>query len=291
MRAPNLAVIIAFIIILCQPLAAEDVSSNTDLNQTSPTNSAPQDRLNQLLTEAQNGNVEAMYNYACTLINTKGDEDAAIQWMKKAADLGHLQALEFCGTLLYAADDPDQSQGAINYLSRAAEQGSILAHGILGNIYYDGTAGAEVDYIKSFKHFKVCANAGAPLSQGMLAHLYLNGLGTPKNSSLARKWAQEAAKQDNWQGQYILAVLYQFGEGDLPQDPVLAYAWYNLASTKEGKADVEDDAPARKYRDELGYDMTPAQVKEAQQLSSSWKPGQLLMRTKPYPRVSIRKKK
>jgi len=60
--------------------------------------------------------------------------------------------------------------------------------------------------------------------------------------------------------------MYRKGQG-VPQDYVQAHMWVNLAAT-QGRED------ARKARDILAFQMTPAQIAEAQRLAREWKPKQ-----------------
>jgi hypothetical protein len=70
--------------------------------------------------------------------------------------------------------------------------------------------------------------------------------------------------------QFELARLYAKGDG-VRHDPVLAYAWYNVAI-------MSGHYPAGKPRDALVKTMNADEIAEAEQLSSMWKFGQLIRR-------------
>ncbi len=74
------------------------------------------------------------------------------------------------------------------------------------------------------------------------------------------------AQQGHAGAQYNLGQMYRKGQG-VPQDYVQAHMWVNLAAT-QGRED------ARKARDILAFQMTPAQIAEAQRLAREWKPKQ-----------------
>ena len=58
--------------------------------------------------------------------------------------------------------------------------------------------------------------------------------------------------------------MYENGDG-VPQDYVIAHAWYNLAIGLQGP-----ESP-RKKRDKIAEQMTPAQIDEALHLAREWK--------------------
>ena len=80
----------------------------------------------------------------------------------------------------------------------------------------------------------------------------------------ALKPLTECVKQGNAFAQYNLGLMYAHGLG-VPKDDVKAYKWWNLAA-------AEGDAGAKKNQAIVERKMTPAQIAEAQKLSSEWKP-------------------
>ena len=80
-----------------------------------------------------------------------------------------------------------------------------------------------------------------------------------------KEW-RPLAEQGHARAQYNLAVAYMKGQG-VPQDYAQAYMWVNLAVV-QGRED------ARKARDILAEQMTPAQMDEARRLARKWKPNQ-----------------
>ncbi len=77
-----------------------------------------------------------------------------------------------------------------------------------------------------------------------------------------KEW-RPLAEQGHARAQYNLAVAYMKGQG-VPQDYAQAYMWVNLAVV-QGRED------ARKARDILAEQMTPAQMDEARRLAREWK--------------------
>ena len=83
----------------------------------------------------------------------------------------------------------------------------------------------------------------------------------------AVKWFQVAAAHGYSNAQYDLGAAYANGEG-VPQDTVLAYMWFNLAS-------ASGDKDAKEAKETISGRMTREQIAEAQKLSREWKPGGL----------------
>jgi TPR repeat protein len=63
---------------------------------------------------------------------------------------------------------------------------------------------------------------------------------------------------------WLLSLGWRPTEG-VPEDYVQAYKWWNLSA-------AQGDATAIENKEKLRKLMTPAQIAEAQRLSSEWKP-------------------
>jgi len=109
---------------------------------------------------------------------------------------------------------------------------------------------------------------GSAKAQYTLGVMYATGDGAPQYYSEAAKWYQKAADQDVGLVQLQLGGLYASGRG-VPLDCVQAYMWFNLAAAHTGEVGSEE---AAKDRDHTAQLMTPAQIAEAQKLTSEWKP-------------------
>jgi hypothetical protein len=90
------------------------------------------------------------------------------------------------------------------------------------------------------------------------------GRGLPQDCHEALRWCRLAADQGHSQAMFTVATYYDKARA-VSRDVVQAHRWYNLASAygyHEGA----------KWRDRLAFDMTPAQIAEAQLLAHNWKP-------------------
>lgn len=154
---------------------------------------------------------------------------AGVNWLRKAADQGSTEAQFLLGgSYAEGIGVPKDSAAAVSWYRKAAEQGSAEAGYVLGDMYYNGTKGATKDF------------------------------------AAALSWFRKAAEQGNAQAKTNLGYMYTNGEG-VPKDLVLAYMWFNLAAAQGHEF-------GKNNRDNLEEQMTPAQIAEAQKLSRDWKP-------------------
>ena len=131
------------------------------------------------------------------------------------------------------------------------------------------TAYQRGDYATAYKLWKLLADQGDALAQGLVAVMYDYGQGVPQDYAEAVKWYRKAADQGKANAQFNLGFMYGYGQG-VPQDYVEAHKWFNLSSARATEKETRD--MATKNRDIVAAKMTPAQVAEAQKLARDWKP-------------------
>jgi len=122
-------------------------------------------------------------------------------------------------------------------------------------------AQAESDQIKVMR---AEAERGDAIAQFGLGMLYEVGQGVPKDFVEAVKWFRKAAEQGDFNAQVWLGHAYAKSEG-VPMDSVEAYAWYNIAAAS--RSDYIFGGYAKKNRDTMEKQMTPAQIHQAQERS------------------------
>ena len=79
-------------------------------------------------------------------------------------------------------------------------------------------------------------------------------------SKEAAKWFRKAAEQALAEAQFELGLLYECGEGGVPQEAVTAFAWYNIAQ-------VNGDAKAGEWKSAIAKEMTADQIAKAEALA------------------------
>jgi len=113
---------------------------------------------------------------------------------------------------------------------------------------------------KAVHWYTESAKQGRRDAQFSLGSKYYMGIGVPQDYAIAAHWYTKAAKQGYTKAQLIIGVMHNGGRG-LPKDHVRGYAWSSIAAS-QGIAD------GKKVKEIIANRMTPAQIAEAQKLSS-----------------------
>ncbi len=126
----------------------------------------------------------------------------------------------------------------------------------LGNSYFYGINGKELDYAKALEWWRESAEHGNANAQYKVGICYGNGYGIERNDSLALEWLEKAAPgltklalQENADAQYHLGYCYEYGNGKELNDS-LAKVWYSKAVPGLTKLAEQDNAVAQYL---LGY--------------------------------------
>ena len=120
------------------------------------------------------------------------------------------------------------------------------------------------DYVTAAKEWRPLADDGDAATQFNLALLYLDGHGVPQDYAEAAKWFRRAAEQGYTQAQHNLGAMYGSGQG-VRRDYVEAYKWLNICASKGNSGCLSQ-------RDQVGKKLKPAQLSQAQKMSSEFSP-------------------
>lgn len=172
----------------------------------------------------------------------------------------------------------EDKQRAIGLYEKAAALGEARAARKLGDIHESGEEDYGLRAEKARQWYEKAAELGDVIAQLKVGSSYLYGLGaTPKNSEKAAIWLTKSAMQNWGEAQALLGLMYAKGIG-VAEDPVIGYAWLNLAvSNLTGTHVSKERQEAQSFRNALEKRMTPDQVSEAQRLASGWERGQPLI--------------
>ncbi|WP_049236560.1 tetratricopeptide repeat protein [Moraxella canis] len=107
-------------------------------------------------------------------------------------------------------------------LSKAA-QGDVAAQIELAEYYYD-----MQDYHKAVEWYTKAANQGLAYAQTNLGLMYYEGQGVRQDYYQAFKWYTKAANQGHALAQFNLGVLYEYGQG-VRQNKTTAKIYYGQA--------------------------------------------------------------
>jgi TPR repeat protein len=162
----------------------------------------------------------------------------------------------------FAAYEAGDYQKAFRLFKWLAQQGHVSAQHNLGFMYAKGW-GVPANNVKAFYWFRKAAEQGHTSAQNHLALMYAGGKGVSADDAKAYYWWRKAAEQGNASAQFLLGAMYAEGVG-VPKDYVKAYAWSSIAATQGYEE-------AKKNKGIIKKQMTPAQILEAQNLSSEYR--------------------
>ncbi len=155
-------------------------------------------------------------------------EDAAA-WVEAAAACGVPEALLRLGRMLLEGKDVAQDRhAAFDCFLRAARQGSIDAHNMLGRCYENGW-GTQTDYAAAAREYRVAAEAGLDWAQYNLGHMLLSGSGVTRDRDTAFLWYSRASAQGHARAMSLVGRCYEQGWG-IAADAVLARDWYRRSA-------------------------------------------------------------
>jgi uncharacterized protein len=133
----------------------------------------------------------------------------------------------------------------------------------------DGTSAFHRgDFSTAARKLIPLAGRGNAEAQAVLGFMYEYGRGVPQDQVVAAHWYACAAEQGYPSAQYQLGLMYDKGHG-VPRSAVIAYMWLNLAAAG-ARPGVRDYY--LRIRDAVATKLNPAQLAEAQWLSTSWVP-------------------
>ena len=112
-------------------------------------------------------------------------------WMRRAAEGGKVNAMEFLANRCEHAEPPDYQEAA-HWRRRAAEAGSSEAMNRLALAYSIGK-GVPKDAVQAAQWYRKAAEAGSAAGMSNLASVYLNGEGVVRDEKEARRWMKAAA--------------------------------------------------------------------------------------------------
>jgi TPR repeat protein len=201
----------------------------------------------------------------------KGDFDTAVRLLQPLAEQGEPQAEEKLGRMYQRGKGvPKDFARAVEWYRKAAERGDAAAQGRLGFLYRVG-AGVPRDLKLAQKWYRQAADQGNPLAQVGLGYMLMDGSGEKPDVEGAAAMFSKAAAQGDALAMLALGTLYELGRG-VSRDWVLAHKWYALASIDDGEYEQDLFDRAKRAKEELAKQMSPAQIAEAERLARAAMP-------------------
>jgi hypothetical protein len=166
------------------------------------------------------------------------NNQTARSWYKKAADLGHADAMGNLGALLESGRGGPQSLETARewYVKGAALNGRVAMHNL--GVMLENGRGTSKNPAEAKIWYERAAALEYPPALNDLGRLYLTGAGVPKNYVRARTSFEQAAQLGDAKAMNNLGLLYLKGTG-VQRDIDLARTWFE-------RAIALDNAEARK---------------------------------------------
>lgn len=182
---------------------------------------------------AELGDINAVFSWGVMLASGQGvekDRVAAAEMFEKAARTGHPAANYNLGLLFLRGDGkPENPYRAAQHLTYAAEKGVPEAQYDLAGLYQAGT-GVQPNALEASKWLRAAAEQGMPAAQFEYAVMLLRGLGLTADEPKALQYLQAAANADVAGAQNRLAYVFLEGIG-VEKDPVEAAKWRLIAKS------------------------------------------------------------
>lgn len=165
--------------------------------------------------------------YADYVYGVGHDEQKAVEYYKRAAELGNEKAARNLAVKFYGDKDPQ----AFEWAQKAYELGDEEGAGLIAVMYNEGL-GVPVDRQEAFRWNLKGAESGDGNAQRAVALNYLYGEGCTANVKEAVDWLRTAAECGNGLAAEHLSVLYRTGEF-LPVDMEEAIHYAIMAAESE----------------------------------------------------------
>lgn len=130
----------------------------------------------------------------------------AVKWFHVAAENGLPESM-YCLYVRYSLGqgvDRNMSE-AMEWLIKGAEAGHAICQRVLGEAYYHGDGGLDVDKLLAFEWCMKAAQQGDAEANYCVGLNYLNGDGVEANPKMAQHWLRVAARQNYSDAQLDLA--------------------------------------------------------------------------------------
>lgn len=166
------------------------------------------------------------------------DETEFLECLKGFAKQGDPIMQNLLGVCLCAGYGCEENpHKALQWWTKAAEQGEVCSQRCLGGCYFKGDLGVRKNYKKAVYWLEKAAFQNDNESQMMLGECYRMGHGCDKNLKKASFWYTKAAEIGNSEAMYILGVCYYNGDG-VRKSRKRAFEYFKMAA-EEGHPDAQ----------------------------------------------------
>ena len=145
-------------------------------------------------------------------IGTTKSVEKAIDWFKKAADLGNENAQYSLAKIYLEEKDFEKVNSAIKMLEKLAENNNMMAEYTLGSIYADYES-QYYDLEKAIGYLERSAEQDNQFAEYKLGVIYADPEEPHYDLEKAISYLEQSVKQDNQFAEYKLGVIYADPEG------------------------------------------------------------------------------
>jgi TPR repeat protein len=155
------------------------------------------------------------------------DLGLAETWLRRAAGRGHVQAMRWLGQLLLEQPNNDGVDAA-NLIRQAAEAGDTAAASLLAELYLEAK-GLPRDAMEAERWLTRAGKDARPQAMTALAGLQAHSMPNDQGYAQAANWLRKAADTGHLAARFTLGSIYMRGKG-VPADPQEAANWYLQAA-------------------------------------------------------------
>ncbi len=207
----------------------------------------------ELIKKAEAGDADAMFELACAILPK--DYDAALDWYRKAADAGNVDALvdlmrhyeadefyeaaaDMAERIVKVADAYRTGNGvaqdlekAVDLYEKVAAQDYEIGNSRLEELSQEElvtlalAADKRKDFRTAFQYYRQAAELGSVFAMNEVGSMYLNGTGVEKSVRKSFRWLKKAAELKNPVSMAMVARMYELGIG-VDADINEALKWY-----------------------------------------------------------------
>ena len=156
---------------------------------------------------------------------------------------------------------------AMIQLDLAITRGHLPSRALKAWMLLEGREGVSVDRIGAFALVEEGARLGCHHCQGVLASCYRWGWGCKFDVARSLELACESSERGSRYGQYMLGVLYKYGDGGLARDVAQAVALIQLAVAQN--LDWAQWCLGNMYNEGLGVTQNDVQALQLYQIAAS----------------------
>ena len=183
------------------------------------------------------GDVDAQIAIGGILYTSESNKYEAVEWLEKAAAQGSTNAMTVLGQMYRLGEGiPQNHQEAFKWYKMAADLGDASSQYFVGMMYYSGSGVAQ-SVQDAIQWLRKSADRGDADAQTTLGFQYSTGAGVDKDDGEAVRLWRLAADQNSSVAQYYLGKMYEAGRG-VQQDDQEAFRWL-LKAADQGDADAQ----------------------------------------------------